>query len=117
MGPSSVGDLPPSRIVELLGNIYRYISKPTGYAGEDSEPTGIDLSSIVDTHTGAAHRASQHEQSFRSSVTSAVATAAKLIDERVKAKAAHLDATRRLSGVGAREGGATEPDRWWVDNN
>ena len=49
MGPSSVGDLPPSRIVELLGNIYRYISKPTGSAGEDFAPTGIDLSSIVDT--------------------------------------------------------------------
>ena len=48
MGPSSVGDLPPSRIVELLGNIYRYISKPTGSAGEDFAPTGIDLSSIVD---------------------------------------------------------------------
>ena len=50
MGPSSVGALPPLSIVELLGNIYRYISRPTGYAGEDSEPTGIDLSSILDMH-------------------------------------------------------------------
>ena len=49
MGPSSVGDLPPLSIVELLGNIYRYISKPTGSAGEDFAPTGIDLSSIVDS--------------------------------------------------------------------
>ena len=67
MGPSSVGDLPPSRIVELLGNIYRYISKPTGSAGEDFAPTGIDFSSTFDiVHVPDCISSREHEYSFMS---------------------------------------------------
>ena len=48
MDPSPVGALPPPREVELLGNIYRYISQPTGFAGEDFAPAGVDLSPFRD---------------------------------------------------------------------
>ena len=56
MDPSPVGALPPPREVELLGNIYRYISQPTGFAGEDFAPAGVDLSPFRDIDRGDVRR-------------------------------------------------------------